>query len=205
MNHQTYLLLSFLKNVAHESAEMATLFFESGYYAQKYAARRTLGDTSTYTTARMLRHEEKRRLLKNYRQRLYVLEQDGLISRSRKNKEITFTITKIGKERLNKIYLNENLVRDYTYEKKKSEYPTIVTFDIPERWRGKRNWLREALRELEFTMIQKSVWIGMNKIPESLIKDLHDSKIFTYIDFFEVKKDGTIPISLHDTTHAIKH
>ena len=54
-------------------------------------------------------------------------------------------------------------------------------------------------------MIQKSVWIGMNKIPESLIKDLHDSKIFTYIDFFEVKKDGTIPISLHDTTHAIKH
>jgi len=45
---------------------------------------------------------------------------------------------------------------------------------------------------LGFTMLQKSLWIGSNKIPEEFIEDLKEWKIIEYVHIFEVTKKGTL-------------
>ena len=68
----------------------------------------------------------------------------------------------------------------------------IVSFDIPEEFRKKRDWLREVLRNLDFEMVHKSVWIGQSKIPSRMIKDLEIMDMFDYLQIFEVTKSGTL-------------
>ena len=46
---------------------------------------------------------------------------------------------------------------------------TIIAFDVPQREKAKREWLREALRQMGFTFIQKSIWGGRRKIPVGFI------------------------------------
>ncbi len=68
----------------------------------------------------------------------------------------------------------------------------IVSFDVPERLRRKRDWLRDILKNIGFTMVQKSVWIGKNKIPEELLKDFRRYKLLRHIEIFEISKSGTL-------------
>ncbi len=78
------------------------------------------------------------------------------------------------------------------YKKEKGESPTIVAFDIPERFRARRAMLREALGMLDYKLLQQSVWIGKNKIPAEFLEDLRDAGIIRFVHIFEVKKEGTI-------------
>jgi CRISPR/Cas system-associated endoribonuclease Cas2 len=41
-----------------------------------------------------------------------------------------------------------------------------VLFDIPEKRRKIRNWLRDQLKEWDFELVQKSVWIGKGPLPK---------------------------------------
>ena len=79
-----------------------------------------------------------------------------------------------------------------TYEKESSERVTIVIFDIPEKERRKRDWLRAVLKNLGLKMIQKSVWIGKVKIPEALIKDLKRLNLIECVEIFEVSRTGSL-------------
>ena len=45
----------------------------------------------------------------------------------------------------------------------------IVAFDIPERERKKRAWIREVLAGLGLEILQKSVWVGTKRIPQELL------------------------------------
>ena len=78
------------------------------------------------------------------------------------------------------------------YPKEKDDSPKIVIFDIPERYKSKRNWLRSCLVNLNFKLLQKSVWLGKTKIPIAFIKDIKDLGIFSYIHIFSINKSGTI-------------
>ena len=69
---------------------------------------------------------------------------------------------------------------------------TIVTFDIPERERRKRDWLRGALRNLGLAMVQKSVWIGKVKIPGELVEDMKSMRILDFVEIFEISKTGSL-------------
>ena len=84
-------------------------------------------------------------------------------------------------------------------QKKKIDYDSlednkikIITFDIPERERWKRAWLREALMFLGFSMLHKSVWVGKNKIPEQFLEDLRDMNLIKYTHILEVSASGTL-------------
>ncbi len=68
----------------------------------------------------------------------------------------------------------------------------IVMYDIPEKEKKKRFWLREVLKNLDFKMLQKSVWIGKNKIPETLFYHMSEKAILNYIHVLEISKKGTI-------------
>ncbi len=71
--------------------------------------------------------------------------------------------------------------------------PLIVIFDIPEKQKVKRYWLRVELKILGFKQLQKSVWIGKGPLPEKFIKKLVELNIFQYIHIFEIKQRGTVP------------
>ena len=123
---------------------------------------------------------DKERDARYYQNLLSRLQRDGLVVVSRAQESWPFVLTRKGIAQLAKLRqrLGEgDLPRSPHYAKESSPMLTIVTFDIPERDRHKRDWLRSALKNLSFRMLQKSVWIGKIKIPEAFFADLRRFKI----------------------------
>ncbi len=68
----------------------------------------------------------------------------------------------------------------------------IIIYDIPEKEKRKRFWLRETLKILDFRTLQKSVWVGKNKIPEKFLYDLRKKGILHCVHVLEINKKGTV-------------
>ena len=81
------------------------------------------------------------------------------------------------------------------YNKENSDDLVMVMFDIPEKFHLERDWLRGILKELDFEMVQRSVWMGKTKIPEQFVEDMRDRKIVDYIEIIKIKTPGTIETS----------
>ncbi len=126
------------------------------------------------------------------------LEQDGLVRREIVEKKIFVEITPRGKERLKGIKSSKSLSFPTSkYEKKDSSQDsnhvaTIITFDIPEKERAKRDWLRYALNNLNCNMIHKSVWMGKQGVPDKFLEDLRDMKMGDYVEIFAITKMGSL-------------
>jgi len=112
------------------------------------------------------------------------LKKDGLIIEIENSSNLV--ISNKGKQKLFKLKTTQTKY----YKKENSETFTIISFDIPERLRRKRNWLREVIQNLGFKMVHKSVWIGKVKIPKQLIFDLEEMNILEFIEIFEISKTG---------------
>jgi DNA-binding transcriptional regulator PaaX len=69
---------------------------------------------------------------------------------------------------------------------------SIVTFDIPESMKKKREWLRFALKRLGFTMLHKSVWIGKVTLPVEFLNDLDSLGLLPYVHILAVTKAGSL-------------
>jgi hypothetical protein len=78
------------------------------------------------------------------------------------------------------------------YPAKKSRSVTLVVFDIPEKERATRDWLRDALRRLQFVPLQQSVWIGKMGIPLDFVHDIEQYDIQRYIHILKVHKQGSV-------------
>ncbi len=57
----------------------------------------------------------------------------------------------------------------------------IVMFDIPEERRVERNWLRAELLSCDYTLLQKSVFIGKRPLPRKLLEELKDKKLISHV------------------------
>lgn len=68
----------------------------------------------------------------------------------------------------------------------------IIAFDIPEKFRRKRNWLRKTLAGFGFTMLQKSVWAGKAALLHEFIEDLDTLSLTPYIEILAVTKTGSL-------------
>ena len=69
------------------------------------------------------------------------------------------------------IIINKNNLKQYTIfrtieEKPAGDIKVMVLFDIPEKKRKIRNWLRSQLKIWDFEMIQQSVWLGRGPLPK---------------------------------------
>ncbi len=115
------------------------------------------------------------------------MKHDGLIEKSEDDK---FTISSKGRDKL--IKLKNNLPTRYYNEKTDQNGSIIISFDIPERLRRKRNWLREVIKNLGFKMVHQSVWVGNVKVPVDFIKDLENLKILEFVEIFEISKTGSL-------------
>jgi hypothetical protein len=134
------------------------------------------------------------KIKQRYRNIIYKLKKDGLIREEVKNNKKVFILTGLGKNKLTdlKKRQKEQLPSIKSFKKEKGDRFIIVIFDIPEKERRKRNWLREVLKNIGLEMIQKSVWIGKVKIPKELINELNDFKIINFVEIFEITKGGSL-------------
>ena len=121
------------------------------------------------------------------------LQKEGLVRKSKEEKNSFWSITEKGKKKLKLI--NELIalkLPSKSYKKENENNLKIIIFDIPEEDSRKRKWLRNNLIALGFSKLQKSVWAGKNKLPEDFISDIKDINIFQYIEIFSVNRTGTI-------------
>jgi DNA-binding PadR family transcriptional regulator len=132
-----------------------------------------------------------KRIKRNFNDFFYRLKKDNLISDT-KEKKGYFQLTPKGKESLEMLRLNYLPVYKYNISKNDDGALKIIIFDIPEKESRKRLWLRCALRNLNFKMIQKSVWVGKANLPQQFIKDLEQIDILLFIEIFSITKKGSL-------------
>jgi len=121
------------------------------------------------------------------------LENDNLIEKSKKDNNYFFRITKKGREKVDALRdKKRRSLPASKYGKKDSSKLNIVMFDIPEKEKRKRDWLRGALLNMGFEMIQKSVWTGNVVISKEFMKNIRDLAMVEFIEIFEVTKQGTL-------------
>ena len=124
---------------------------------------------------------------RNFSNLIYRLKKDGLIACG--NGKI-FSLTTSGQELINKIKKAVNRKRNYP--KENDDNINMVTFDIPEKLKRHREWLRVVLKRLGFKMLQRSVWIGKIKIPKELLEDIRQRGLLNYVEIVTITKHGTI-------------
>lgn len=70
-------------------------------------------------------------------------------------------------------------------QKHRAKQATIIIFDIPEEKRTYRDFLRRLIKQMKFTMIQKSVFIAPYILPQEfydLLKELNLAKFVKVIE-----------------------
>lgn len=123
------------------------------------------------------------------------LKRDGLVVKKGERRGSDWHITKAGIKHLGQLKEKPRLfakLPNRGYVKKDSTSLVIVTFDVPERERRKRNWLRIQLIALGFEMLQKSVWIGKVQIPDNFMMDMRQHEVIPYVHILSVNKSGSI-------------
>ncbi|MEK9183988.1 MAG: hypothetical protein AAB890_02860, partial [Patescibacteria group bacterium] len=68
----------------------------------------------------------------------------------------------------------------------------MLVFDVPEKRRKWRHWLRGELCFLGFKKIQKSVWLGWSPLPKYLLNELSEAQLLDCVQIFSVIKRGTL-------------
>jgi len=190
----TIQILEGLKDAAVDSADLIAAFLISGYGASQSKITREAERIKRERMAEKMTKEDEKRIKHKYQNLIYKLKKDGLIKESKKDNGKILIVTRQGDKKLAKLKeLSEKsylLKRCYAVEQ--SKRLVIVAFDIPERVRHHRDWLRSVLENLGLTMIQKSVWMGKIKIPKTLIDDLVELKLIDFVEIFEVGNEGSL-------------
>ncbi len=117
------------------------------------------------------------------------LKQQRLVSATGRYKNTRWKLTHKGREFLAKIYADEKDPYDLAPE---DGVVRIVTFDIPEKIRGKRDWLREQLFACGYRLLQRSVFVGTRPLPDMFIKRVDEIRIGKYLHIAPLTQTGTI-------------
>ena len=122
------------------------------------------------------------------------LRREGLVMAEERGGKQLISLTKKGEKELQRMKerIKHGFLPSIDYERISTPTLTIITFDISEKNRHKRNWLRSALKNLSFTMLQKSVWLGKVKIPERFMEDLKIMDLLPYVEILGITKQGTL-------------
>jgi hypothetical protein len=130
------------------------------------------------------------------RQRFYSLlnklKNEGFIKKDAGKRNNLWNITKKGIEKLKAKKENNFNNSMSEYEVESDDKLKIIIFDIPEKERQKRKWLRMVLFGLGFKLLQQSVWMGKGRVPKKFLIDLRKQGMLSYIHIFEINKRGTI-------------
>lgn len=189
------ILLRVLENVADGVVD-AALLFEAFLEAGHDASQRKIEHTHERQYDRYLLRTSERGKGSGervgYQKFISRIRKDGLVEQ--KGERGTLLLTKRGKDKLMALQDRKQrmLPPVRRYDAERADAFTIVAFDVPERFKRKRDWLRAALREIGFTFVQKSVWLGKMKLPEDFLEDVRTLKLSEYLEIFQITKRGTL-------------
>ncbi|HDH31743.1 MAG TPA: CRISPR-associated endonuclease Cas2 [Candidatus Wolfebacteria bacterium] len=190
------IILKMLETIEHFTFGMAELFgafLDAGYGASYNKIQHQTSKRRNNNDWLNREIELKRKAKQRHYNLIYSLKKDNLIEEKINGDKKFFTITKKGRDKL-LLLINKNkkMLPAASYQKEKSDKFIIITFDIPETEKTKREWLRVVIKNLGFKMIQKSVWIGQIKIPKEFLDDLLKLRLVDFIEIFEISKTGSL-------------
>ena len=189
----TLKLLEHIKDFASDMASLTEAFLSAGYGASSGKIRHKLNKIESEKTKHQLNKKEIAESRHRFYSMMNKLEKDGLIVKLGKLSDKDFKLTSKGTQKIKQLKKRREIVLpDHAYSHQSHSNFVIVIFDIPEADRRKRVWLRSALRNLNFRILQKSVWIGKIKIPKEFINDLKELKMVNHVEIFEISKGGTL-------------
>ena len=187
-------ILEFLKGAARTGEEIAT-FFIVGSMSRRPGITTGLEAVDTLRRQRLRTNplEWERLERKRVQRIIQVLKADGLISAKKQGRQAVYTLTDRGATRIKKGgFLISDTLSARRYTATKAETTTIIAYDIPNDQQEFRDWLRERLVAMDFTMLQRSVFIGKRQLPEEFIEDLRENNLLGFVEIFEITKKGTL-------------
>ena len=182
-------VLELLENAAYTSGEFLEAFLTSSKSDYRALRRLHRGTRPRQPSLRTIEQEERQR----FHEVFYRLKCDGFVDERRHGAIARFTLSKRGGEKFAALKKKmAHLLPRRMYTTEPSNDVCIVSFDIPERERRKRDWLRAALANSGFRMIHKSVWLGKGKLSREFIEDLNALRLLPCVHIFAVTRRGTI-------------
>jgi len=140
-----------------------------------------LGSARSVRRFRTLLHESelKRYKKESVRVALSRLHKKGYVN----NSAFGWSINATGK----KHFANRKLLEYISSPFKKDQSANfIISFDIPERDRVHRHWLRNQIKIFGYKILQQSLWIGPGPLPEGFLNRLKDLEIKDRIKIFKL-------------------
>lgn len=174
-----------------EAVDLFLAISTSPYGASLNQIQQNSGQVSGLLSQSVSKEDSKQTQKKRYNNLIYNLKQQGLLEEIEKSGKKFFRLTLMGKIRLKKLQEKSSLPTTH-YTREKDDRFVIVMFDIPEKERRKRAWLRAVLINLGFSMAQKSVWMGKVRIPHAFIDDLVKLDLDDFVEIFQVTKAGNL-------------
>ena len=158
------------------------------YHPRSRMARALLGlDRERYTSAAAAKH--------SYSSILNRLKQEGLVERGGPKNQSRWSITRKGRIVLRQKPKVQKKSPDhlaYPALPREDGITRLITFDIPEKQRAKRNWLRQELLACGYSLLHKSVFIGKRPLPEELAAMIETLHLGAYIHFVGIDRKGTL-------------
>lgn len=178
-------ILEMVLNGMIETSDMWGAFLDSGYGASYSKMSRNLEIRRNKREATRAIELERHKFYST----LSRMKKDGLVVKDKRG----WVATVLGKKKLGTLRsIKSRSLPSRKYQGEKSRSIVIVAFDVPEKERRKRAWLRGVLLQLGFTMFQKSVWIGKVKLPEDFLLDLRRLGLVSRVGILSVRSRGTI-------------
>lgn len=195
-----YDILKLLNDSASELIDFAIAIIKAGYGASQYKISNEFNKLSERKTTSDP-EKELLRLKKHYYATISHLVREGLVERINIKNKLFLKITASGRDRL--AFLGQKAPLHFSaiepvYQKTPSTEAVIVSYDIPEKERWKRDWMRRNLLNFGFKLVQKSLWHGNYKLPEEFIDDLKTLELIGKVQIFSLGKSGTLKAILVD-------
>lgn len=187
--------IEFVLEILQGGAEASAAIFDvmtSGYAESRRKAFRLAKYPRSYFKTNWA---ETFRDRQNFYRLLNYLKSQGLVESKKGGRGPIWKITKQGGEKLDLLRARNFYAKEAADYGEKTGHDTsvkIIVYDIPQGEERKRRWLRWALKNLGFTLLQKSVWTGKRKIPEEFLFDLKTRHMLPYVHIFEIAKSGTL-------------
>ena len=185
------LMLTVLQFQAEGLFEIGDILFSTPAETRRWFHRIPTYQRQWFKTSWAERYRDRQQ----FHRTLQYLKRQGLVVKRNTEGSVRWALTKRGSGRLQQYRQSRTdpFSRSHiNFEKPKGGGITIVTFDIPEKERRKRDWLRVCLAEMGFTMLQKSVWMAKGAAMEDFIHALRNRELLDYVYIFMVTRQGTV-------------
>lgn len=183
-------LLKILQNLGEAAIEIIDEGFLNPRYSFTKPTRILLGLDQYPTEAKKIKPDHALNRKKIFSTTLYRLKKDGLVIKNGTTKNAKWKLTGKGEKYIANsssgfIYSNATLPAV-------DDKIRIVSFDVPEKERWKRDRLRYILITSDYKLLHNSVWLGQRPLPDAVFQEIKYLKIRTYIHIFEISKKGTV-------------